>query len=68
MAETDRLVERLTEWANDYPPYLHKNQQDTDYAKGYKEGIVICKEIIKGFLNECGFGTIIVNKENELPF
>lgn len=65
MTETDRLVERLTEWANDYPAYLSNR---TDYAKGYKEGIAICKEIIKGILNECGFGTIVVNKENELPF
>ena len=47
MAETDRLVERLTEWANDYPAYLSNR---TDYGKGYKEGIVICKEIIKGIL------------------
>ena len=65
MTETDRLVKRLTEWANDYPAYLSNR---TAYGKGYKEGVVICKEIIKGILNECGFGTIVVNKENELPF
>lgn len=59
MAESNKLVEKLTKWAHDYPSYLSTR---TDYGRGYKEGVLVCKDIVKEILNECGFGTIVVDK------
>lgn len=43
------MNERLRIWAEDYPAYLSSR---TDYAKGYKDGIVRAKESVLMLLNE----------------
>ena len=43
------MKEQLREWAEDYPAYLSSR---TDYAKGYKDGIVRAKQMVLEMLNE----------------
>lgn len=42
-------MDELRKWAEDYPAYLSSR---TDYAKGYKDGIVRAKESVLMLLNE----------------
>lgn len=51
MEEKDILT-KIIEWANDSHAYLSVR---TDYARGYKDGISQCKEIIR----------VIIDSENK---
>mgnify|MGYP006991666552 CR=1 FL=1 len=39
----------IEQYANEYPAYL---SEKTDYARGYKEGVLIVKQILKDILEE----------------
>lgn len=43
------MEEQLRKWAEDFPAYLSSR---TDYAKGYKDGIVRAKQAVLEMLNE----------------
>ena len=43
------MKEELRKWAEDFPAYLSSR---TDYAKGYKDGIVRAKQAVLEMLNE----------------
>ena len=44
-----QLLERIEEWANDYPSWLAAS---TDFSRGYKDGICTAKRIVRDILNE----------------
>lgn len=47
--EAVKIVERLQKWANEYPEWLSNR---TPYAAGYKEGIIVAKQIVNSFIND----------------
>ena len=42
-------LKQIATWATEYPSYL---SEKTEYARGYKEGILIAKQIVKDLLEE----------------
>lgn len=48
-ADAIKALKELEKWAYEYPSYL---SQVCDYARGYKEGILIAKQIVKDILED----------------
>jgi hypothetical protein len=46
--EAVKIVEQLQDWVNESCDYLSNR---TPYAAGYKEGIIVAKQIVNSFLN-----------------
>jgi hypothetical protein len=47
--EAVKIVGRLQKWADEYPVCLSNR---TPYAAGYKEGIIVAKQIVNSFIND----------------
>lgn len=46
--DTENAIKELQEWVDNYPSYLSER---TDYARGYKAGIIQAMNIVQGILN-----------------
>ncbi len=47
--EQNEMIKELQAWVNNYPSWLSER---TDYARGYKNGIIQAMNIVKGILDK----------------
>lgn len=48
MEQNEKIIKELQEWVNNYPSWLSER---TDYARGYKNGIIQAMNIVQEILN-----------------